>query len=186
MSYTHADFQKAGRCGRSVMYSTFKLCGIDPRSDEYDDQDMERFKLARQMKRERKNDEEIADYFKVDLRSASQKEVEENSGYVESEAEEATDIVDVQVAEAMIGMYRGSAKKLANAAPVLAARCIVEELNSKEVRQGFAQLRDQFENSGGNPTAFLLQMARNRPQIASSQNFASLPEASTESSEPDC
>lgn len=183
MGYTHEDLQRAGQCGRSVMYATLRLCGVFSKKDgEYTEEDLARFTLARQMKRERRSDREIADYFKVNLKSAEQED-EEAAEYAAAEAEEAVDIVDVQVAETMVGMYRGSARKFVTSAPALAMRCIVEELNSEASRQKFSELRSQLESSGGSPTTFLLQMAQNRQLAASNPNSISLPAALTESFE---
>jgi hypothetical protein len=182
MTYMLEDFQKVGGCGKSTVYATFKLCGITSKGDNvYTKEELERFKLARQMKKERKSDKEIADYFKVNLKTAQQEDSEVDD-YVAASCEEAVDIVDMQVAETMVGMYRGSAKKLVNAAPALAVQCLVEELNSEATKQRFAQLRSQLESAGGSPTAFLLQMAKSRRLAPSKLNSISLPAASTESS----
>ncbi len=183
MTYMLEDFQKAGGCGKSTVYATFKLCGITSKPDNaYTKEELERFKLARQMKKERKSDEEIADYFKVNLNCAAQQEEDEVNDCVAASAEEAAEIIDMQVAETMVGMYRGSAKKLVNAAPALAVQCLVEELNSSATKQRFAQLRSQLETGGGSPTAFLLQMAKSHRLAPSKLNSTSLPAASTESS----
>lgn len=182
MSYTHEDFQKVGRCGRTVMYSTFKLCGIAPNKEGgYTEEDMERFKLARKMKKERKSDEDIAEYFKVNLRSAVEDEDEEVADYTAAGAEQAGDAVDVHLAETMVGMYRGSAKKLSDIAPAVAVHCLVEELNSEATRQKFANLRSQLENGGGSSAAFLLRMVHSQQLAPSKQSSTSLPPAFGES-----
>lgn len=185
MSYTYEDFQRVGKCGRSTMFNTFKLCGIPTRKDgEYTEEDLSRFKTARHMKKEeRKSDREIADFFKVSLRSAEAEE--EAAAYASVGAEEATDVAEMQVAETMVGIYKHSAKKLATAAPALAMRCLAEELASEEVRQQFAALRSQLETSGGSPTAFLLQMAQSHQLTPSKPSSISLPPASNDSSEPE-
>ena len=94
-----------------VMYATFKLCGIAPNKEGgYTEDDLERFKLARKMKKERKSDEETASDFKVNLRSAVEEEDEEVADYTATGAEQAGDAVDAHLAETMVGIYRASAK----------------------------------------------------------------------------
>lgn len=189
--YTKKDLAQKFDLAENTVYSTLKCSGLNTSKHEYSQEEVDEFFIpARKMLDAGRKYKQVKEYFEMKRGKGTgtvEPQVEEefdSEGFSSNQAVDATDSINVAVAQTVADMVERSVDEVLPYVPALVVQTLNQKLNSGEMKQAFNTMRSQIREHKGSGAAFLLQKIRSGQNhlMSGAPESRQLPSASPENS----